>query len=123
MSEVKINYRIAGIDEFQDLNGYVAVYMEPVNKLNVNNIQKENLKVQGFGPSGTPIPQEVLQQLSAQVEKMLPSHLRKEKEDPRIFVHVEPTIDFIPRGWKFGDIIEVSMKKVKDASEIDPMEK
>jgi len=116
-----MKYRITGVDEFPDIGGYVAVYLEPVIKLKYDKRKNLPMNIQGIGPKGMPIPTEVMNQLCVQLEQMIPPQLRQNFEDPRNFIHVEPIIDFTPRNWKFGDIVEVSITKVKDANDIDPV--
>jgi len=122
VNKISTKYRITGVDEFPEIDGYVAVYLEPVIRLKPNKDNRHrNVEVQGFGPKGMPIPAEAMRQISVQLEQMIPPQFRqRQMEDPRNLIHVEPIIEFTPRNWKFGDIVEVSIKKVKDANDIDP---
>jgi hypothetical protein len=40
------------------------------------------------------------------------------KFDPRRLIHVESEIDFIARNWKYGDIIDVTLEKVKHVEDL-----
>lgn len=120
-SIVSIKYRITGVDEFSEMDGYVAVYLEPVKRIRKPSKGNPRINIHGVGPKGSPVPREVLQQLSMMLEASIPPEFKQSSEDPRNLIHVEPIVDFTPRNWKFGDIVKVSMVKVKDANEIDPV--
>ena len=38
--------------------------------------------------------------------------------DPRRLIHIESEIDFLARNWKYGDIIDITLEKVKTAEEV-----
>ena len=125
MSEntITIQYQIKGIRPCPRKNGYVEVMMVPVDKLEFDNDEKEEtpIKVMGTGPNGVPIPPEFQKQLSVMLKSAIPSTFsRKDDTDPRRFLHVESEIDFLARGWKYGDIIDITLKKVKEAEKVQP---
>ena len=125
MSENKITipYQIKGIKPCAKKKGFVEVMMFPVDKLEYDKIDNEDnpVKVMGVGPGGTPFPPEFQKQLSVMLKSAIPSSLnQKDDFDPRRFLHVESEIDFLARGWKYGDIIDVTLKKVKAAEEVQP---
>ena len=121
MSEkVTLQYRITGIQEFPEGDGYVAVYMEPVQHL---GIQRKAPKINIQSSGGKSVPREIhqaMQMFAVELEESLPRNRRK--DDPRDLIHVEPMIDFIPRGWRFGDIVNITIEKVVDVNDIDPSE-
>lgn len=125
MSENKITipYQIKGIRPCPRKNGYVEVMMFPVDKLEYDKDDKKDtpIKVMGAGPNGSPIPPEFQKQLSVMLKSAIPPYLsQKDDKDPRRFLHVESEIDFLARGWKYGDIIDITLKKVKSAEEVQP---
>jgi hypothetical protein len=125
MSENKITlpYEIKGIRPCPRKKGYVEVTMYPVDKLEYDKDNSEDtpVKVMGVGPNGSPIPPEFQKQLSVMLKSAIPTSLgQKEDTDPRRFLHVESEIDFLTRGWKYGDIIDITLKKVKAAEDVQP---
>jgi len=125
MSENKITipYQIKGIRPCPKKKGYVEVMMFPVDKLEYDRDDKEEMpvKVMGTGPNGSPFPPEFQKQLSVMLKTAIPSSFsQKEDADPRRFLHVESEIDFLARGWKYGDIIDITLKKVKAAEDVQP---
>jgi len=118
-SIVSVRYRIVGIEKFRGLGlkGYVAVFLEPVKPLK-NYHKSSPVRVKGN------VPKEVLSGISMMIESAIPPGWRGEdyEEDPRSIVHIEPVIDFTLRNWKFGDIVDVRIEKVKDAKDIDPVQ-
>jgi hypothetical protein len=124
MSENKITipYEIKGIRPCPKKKGYVEVTMVPVDKLEYDKDDKDEMpvKIMGTGPNGSPFPPEFQKQLSVMLKSAIPSFSRKDDADPRCFLHVESEIDFLTRGWKYGDIIDITLKKVKAAEEVQP---
>ncbi len=126
MSENKITipYEIKGIRPCPKKKGYVEVTMVPVDKLEYDKDDKDEMpvKIMGTGPNGSPFPPEFQKQLSFMLKSAMPSFSRKDDADPRRFLHVESEIDFLTRGWKYGDIIDITLTKVKAAEEVQPNE-
>ena len=126
MSENKITipYEIKGIRPCPKKKGYVEVTMVPVDKLEYDKDDKDEMpvKIMGTGPNGSPFPPEFQKQLSVMLKSAIPSFSRKDDSDPRRFLHVESEIDFLTRGWKYGDIIDITLTKVKAAEEVQPNE-
>lgn len=126
MSEntITIPYQIKSIRPFPKKAGFVEVIMYPVDKLEFDKDEKEEtpIKVVGTGPNGSPFPPELQKQLSVMMKSAIPTFSKKDISDPRRLLHVESEIDFISRGWKYGDIVEVTLKKVKGAEKVQPSE-
>ena len=124
MSENKITipYEIKGIRPCPKKKGYVEVTMVPVDKLEYDKDDKDEMpvKIMGTGPNGSPFPPEFQKQLSVMLKSAIPSFSRKDDADPRRFLHVESEIDFLTREWKYGDIIDITLKKVKAAEDVQP---
>jgi len=124
MSENKITipYEIKGIRPCPKKKGYVEVTMVPVDKLEYDKDDKDEMpvKIMGAGPNGSPFPPEFQKQLSVMLKSAIPSFSRKDDMDPRRFLHVESEIDFLTRGWKYGDIIDITLTKVKAAEDVQP---
>jgi hypothetical protein len=102
---------------------HVEVVMVPVEKIEYNQEKPSNnvpISITGIGPSGSPFPPELQNQLSQMLKGALPTMFQDRKgEDPRNIVHIESEIDFLARNWKYGDIINVTLEKVKRAEEVE----
>ena len=126
MSENKITipFQIKGIRPCPNKKGYVEVMMFPVDRLEYDKDDKDEMpvKIMETGPNGSPFPPEFQKQLSVMLKSAIPSFSRKDDADPRRFLHVESEIDFLTRGWKYGDIIDITLTKVKAAEEVQPNE-
>lgn len=113
--KITILYQIKGIRPCIKQEGYVEVLMSPIDKLSFDEENNDDvaIKVTGVGPEGGLIPPEVLQNINKMMKSSLPPHLRSLKDkDPRNFLHVETEIDFLSRGWKYGDTVAITLKKV-----------
>jgi len=123
-NKITIPYEIKGIRPCPKKKGYVEVTMVPVDKLEYDKDDKDEMpvKIMGTGPNGSPFPPEFQKQLSVMLKSAIPSFSRKDDADPRRFLHVESEIDFLTRGWKYGDIIDITLTKVKAAEEVQPNE-
>jgi hypothetical protein len=121
--KVTIPYQIKAIRPSELKEGYVEVVMEPVDKFEYNHEDSPSpppITVTGIGPGGTPFPAELQHQLSQMMKQVLPPGYKgKKSEDPRSITHVESEIDFLARNWKYGDIINVTLEKVKTAEEVE----
>jgi len=120
--KVTLPYQIKAIKPSDQKKGYVEVVMEPVDPLDYHHSEDVNqppIQVSGIGPNGSPFPPEVQQQLSQMLRQVMPPMFKeKEKFDPRRLIHVESEIDFLSRDWKYGDIINVTLEKVKKAEDV-----
>ena len=120
--KITIPYQIKAIKPSEQKKGYVEVIMEPVDTLEYNhdsNIKQPPIQISGFGPNGAPFPQEFQQQLTHILKQaMPPSFMGKKPYDPRRLIHIESEIDFLSRNWKYGDIINITLEKVKKAEEV-----
>jgi hypothetical protein len=120
--KITISYQIKAIKPSEQKKGYVEVIMEPVDALEYNhdrNIPQPPIHISGIGPNGGPFPQEFQQQLSQILKQAMPPSLMHTKPyDPRRLIHIESEIDFISRDWKYGDIINITLTKVKKAEEV-----
>jgi hypothetical protein len=122
-NKITIPYQIKGIKPSERKEGYVEVLMEPVDKLDYSQEEKglDNIpiKVTGVGPDGSPFPPGFQNQLTQMLKSAMPPMFKgKRGYDPRRLIHVESEIDFLVRNWKYGDIINVTLEKVKKAEEI-----
>ena len=122
-NKVTIPYQIRGIRPSEYKKGYVEVILEPVDSIHFNqddNSDSPPIKVMGVGPNGTPFPPEFQQQLTQILKSAMPPLFRGErKSDPRRLIHLESEIDFIARNWKYGDIINVTLEKVREAEDVE----
>ena len=93
MSENKITipFQIKGIRPCPNKKGYVEVMMFPVDRLEYDKDDKDEMpvKIMGTGPNGSPFPPEFQKQLSFMLKSAIPSFSRKDDADPRRFLHVE----------------------------------
>lgn len=117
-NKIVIPYQIKGIKTRSKEKGYVEVLMTPVNKLEIIDNNKDlPIKISGVGPDGV-LPPEIIHQMNQMMMQSFP-HMFK-NEDPRKFLHIESEVDFVSRGWKYGDIVNISLEKVKDAEHVEP---
>jgi len=107
----KIEYMIVHVGEHPNpkKKDIVAVSLEPTERFNENY---EPVEMIGQG-----IPPEVRQVLQI-MEKSV--HKTSQTVDERNIVILKPKIEFIDMGWKYGDVIEVSFKKIKEAKDVKP---
>jgi hypothetical protein len=121
-NKITIPYQIKGIKPSERKQGYVEVSMEPVDKLEYNEEKSSDdipIKVTGIGPDGSPFPPGFQEQLNQMLQSAMPPMFKgRRRYDPRRLIHVESEIDFITRNWKYGDIINVTLEKVKKAEEL-----
>ena len=121
-NKITIPYQIKGIKPCERKKGYVEVLMEPVDRLDYDREENSNnipIKVTGIGPDGSSFPPGFQEQLTQMLKGAIPPMFKgKRGYDPRRLIHVESEIDFISRNWKYGDIINVTLEKVKKAEEI-----
>lgn len=122
-NKITIPYQIKGIKPSDKIEGYVEVIMDPVDKLNYDTKEENTnipMKITGIGPDGNPFPPGFQQQLSHMLKDAMPPMFKnKNKYDPRRLIHVESEIDFISRNWKYGDIINITLEKVKKAEDVE----
>jgi hypothetical protein len=115
-NKITIPYQIKGIKPSDKKEGYVEVLMEPVDKLEYKQddiSQNIPIKVTGIGTDGSPFPPGFQDQLTQVLKSAMPPMFKGKNFDPRRLIHVESEIDFLSRNWKYGDIIDVTLKKVK----------
>ena len=121
-NKITIAYQIKGIKPSERKKGYVEVLMEPVDRLEFNQEEGSNsipIQVTGIGPDGSPFPPGFQEQLNQMLKSAIPPMFKGKKSfDPRRLIHVESEIDFLSRNWKYGDIINVTLEKVKKAEEL-----
>jgi hypothetical protein len=120
---ISIPYKIKSIKPSEQKKGYVEVVMEPVETLEYNrenNIERTPpIHISGVGPNGNPFPPEFQNQLTQILQQAMPPMFKNKKPyDPRRLIHIESEIDFLSRNWKYGDIINVTLKKIKKAEEV-----
>ena len=115
--EIKIKYRISGIQPYPERNSHVTILLSPIKKLEFG-IPNEP-KIQMMSPTGFPIDGKQLQQMMTMIVGGPNSPFRKkEEEDPRNIIFVDSVLDFKQRGWKYLDVIEVAFNKVQDGGDI-----
>ena len=93
-------------------NGYVEVLMSPVDKWDEKEKDDLPIKITGIGPDGGMLPPELMKQMNQLMIDALPPHMRRREKDPRTLLHVESEIEFMARGWKYGDTISITLEKV-----------
>ena len=120
---ISIPYKIISIKPSEQKKGFVEVIMEPVEQFEYQ--QESNIEtnppihISGIGPNGNPFPQEFQNQLSQMLQQAMPPMFKNKKPcDPRRLIHIESEIDFLSRNWKYGDIINVTLKKTKKAEDV-----
>ena len=87
--------------------------MSPVDKWNEKEKDDLPIKITGIGPDGGMLPPEIMQQMNQLMKDALPTHMQQRKEkDPRTLLHVETEIEFMARGWKYGDTISITLEKI-----------
>ena len=122
-NKITIPYQIKGIKPSERKEGYVEVLMEPVDKIDYSKEEEMSgnipIKVTGIGPDGSPFPPGFQNQLTQMMKSAMPMMYKGRKGyDPRRLIHVESEIDFLARNWKYGDVIDVTLEKVKKAEDI-----
>ena len=127
-NKITIPYQIKGIKPCERKEGYVEVLMEPVDILEYNQEESSGnipIQVSGIGPDGSPFPPGFQNQLTQMLKSAMPPMFKGKKSfDPRRLIHIESEIDFITRNWKYGDVIDITLEKVKTAEEVKhPKEK
>lgn len=112
-NKITILYQIKGIRPSVRKNGYVEVLMSPMDKWDLKK-EEDNLpvKITGIGPDGGMLPPELMKQMNQLMKDALPHHMRQREKDPRTLLHVESEIEFMARGWKYGDTISITLEKV-----------
>ena len=121
--QVTISYKITAIKPSEQKKGYVEVIMEPVDSLDYhqeNHIERtQPIHVTGLNVDGSPFPPEFQNQLSQILQQAMPPMFKNKKPyDPRRLIHIESEIDFLSRNWKYGDIIDVTLRKIKKAEDV-----
>ena len=122
-NKITIPYQIKGIKPSERKEGYVEVLMEPVDKIDYGKEEEmpDNIPIQvtGIGPDGSPFPPGFQNQLTQIMKSAIPPMYKGKKGyDPRRLIHVESEIDFLARNWKYGDVIDVTLEKVKKAEDV-----
>jgi hypothetical protein len=121
-NKIVIPYQIRGIKPSDQKKGYVEVVMEPVDILSYHQDHDSDqppIQISGFGADGSPFPPEFQQQISQVLRQAMPPFFKNKKHyDPRHLIHIESEIDFISRDWRYGDIINVTLEKIKKAEDV-----
>ena len=121
-NKITIPYQIKGIKPSNKKEGYVEVLMEPVDKLEYKQDDYSDnvpIKITGIGSNGSPFPPGIQDQLTEVLKNAMPPMFKgKKSQDPRRLIHVESEIDFLARNWKYGDIIDITLNKVKKAEDL-----
>lgn len=115
MVDLNMEYKVKGIYESPNFEGYVEVFLDPVDKSifkRNHEAEKPNIVFSGnpeLLPVGNP------EQMLDMVFKQLPRHIKippSEDKDPRAIIFIEDIIDFQSRGWHYGDIVQVDFTKI-----------
>jgi len=122
-NKITIPYQIKGIKPSERKEGYVEVLMEPVDKIDYGKEEdmSDNIPIQvtGIGPDGLAFPPGFQNQLTQMMKSVTPPMFKGKKGyDLRRLIHVESEIDFLARNWKYGDVIDVTLEKVKKAEDV-----
>lgn len=112
----KIEYMIVHVGEHQRSKekDIVAVSLEPTEGFNVDCTPTMMIE------QGGDLPPEI-RQLIQVMERASHSGNRR-PTDERNIVILKPKLEFIQLGWKYGDLIEVSFEKIKEAKDVKPRE-
>lgn len=114
--KVTTEYRICAINDSDIIDGYVEVFMDPVDKTVFDPAPE-----QGPGcpnvimKSGGEMPVEIQQMMQhipkqmKQVAKQMNKH-----NDPRNILLIESRVDFDTCGWKYGDTLKVTFEKKEE---------
>ena len=121
-NKITIPYQIKGIKPSDQKKGYVEVVLEPVDILTYHHEHDDDqppIQITGIGSDGSPFPPEFQHQISQVLKQAMPPFMRNKKPyDPRRLIHIESEIDFLSRDWRYGDIINVTLEKVKKAEDV-----
>jgi hypothetical protein len=121
-NKITIPYQIRGIKPSDQKKGYVEVVMDPVDMLlyhQDHDSDQTPIQISGFNADGNPFPPEFQHQISQVLKQAMPPFLKNKKPfDPRRLIHIESEIDFLSRDWRYGDIISVTLEKIKKAEEV-----
>ncbi len=121
-NRITIPYQIKGIKPSEQKKGYVEVVMEPVDTLTYHQEHDSDpspIQISGFNANGNPFPPELQQQFSQILKQAMPPFFKNKKPyDPRCLIHIESEIDFLSRDWRYGDIINVTLEKIKKAEDV-----
>ena len=122
-SKLTILYTLNGIQPYTPIEGYVALLLSPFDNLNEpKRIPRKlpgNIKVMGMGRQG-PIPAEDMQEMQQQIEHVMENLTgmhRKNHDDDRDIIIIEPKEDYQKRNWNYGALIEATFVKVEDKQE------
>ena len=99
-------------------DGWVTAFLEPTQPLGINNSvhMGGHTIIGGKGQNLPPGMQEAIMGMVEQIGDR--GRGGKINPDERSICFVEPKIDFIERGWKYGDVIDVSFEKKKNAEDV-----
>ena len=111
----KIEYMIVHVGEHPKSKNkdLVAIFLEPIEKLSIDLDESQQIEV--LGQSAPPEIKQLIQFIQKVNTRNQP-----DKTDERNIVILKPKLDFLQLGWKYGDIIEVAFKKIKEAEDVKP---
>ena len=109
--KMSILYTIKGIQPYGPMEGYVAILLVPVDKIDapLKKIKKPKINMIGMGPGGD-VPPEVMEQMQDMFGQMM-GMKKKDINDDRNIVIIEEETIFQQRGWKYGDTISADFEK------------
>jgi len=102
LSEVTIEYKIVGIRPCPYKSGNVEVTFEPTKPLELDDEFENGIMV---GPN-IQIPPELKASMKALKQMMV-----GQRRDPRTIVQIFDEIEFEKEGWKYGDIVDITIAK------------
>lgn len=114
--EIDIEYRICSVMDSDLVDGFVEVFMEPVDKtvfdspaMPPHNNPSVMVKSSSDSSSGLQQFMNQIPQSMKQMQKQM-----SKQDDPRTILLLENRVDFDTRNWKYGDTLVVSFKKKKE---------
>lgn len=115
-SKLMILYTLKGIQPYESAKGYVALLLSPLDKITSTTQRRPsgNIGVVGMGKHG-PIPDEDMKQIQEMIEGF--TGRRKNHDEDRDIILIEPEAEYQKRKWNYGDLIEATFVKVEDKTE------
>jgi hypothetical protein len=112
-SKLTILYTLKGIQPYDPAKGYVALLLSPLDKITQTQQRRYpgNVGVVGMGKSG-PIPPEDMRQIQEMIEGF--TGRKKNHDEDRDIILIEPEAEYQKRKWNYGDLIEATFVKVDD---------
>jgi hypothetical protein len=115
--KMSILYTIKGIRPYGPLDGFVAILLSPVDKIQNPKTRSRtrkdgNMQLGMCGPDG-PIPEEVMEQMQEIFGEMVGMRKPDHNKD-RDIVLIESEMVFQKRGWHYGNTITATFEKLDE---------